>query len=261
MRYYLISFDCESTGLSVYNDQIVEFGAVTNLWDSATGVTTELPAFAEYAKPTIARMGKKAAEITGITTESLQTMAPVRTVLANFTKHLDTICENVDIPRLLLSYNGFSYDIPLVIAEIERYGGSAVAYFRQLRIQHTIDILPFGRACIDRSTLRRRANGSCSYKLGDVYAAVCKCPLVNAHGALADSRAVLEILRCPEMQTSFRTLVTDAVDNAQCQNPMVLVRTILTRISLRDGKKTTQQSKRVVDMVRDHAEKKRKRMQ
>ena len=36
MKFYLISMDCESTGLSVYADQIVELGAVIYLWDAET---------------------------------------------------------------------------------------------------------------------------------------------------------------------------------------------------------------------------------
>jgi DNA polymerase III alpha subunit (gram-positive type) len=259
MLYYLISFDCESTGLSVYKDQIVEFGAVFSLWDSSTGDTTELPAFSEYAKPTIKTMCKKAEEITGITMESLRTMSSINKVLDNFMKHVNTVCDDTDIPRLLLSYNGFSYDIPLVVAEIERYGGSSTVYFRQLRIQHTIDILPFSRTCIDTSLLRRKANGSCSYKLGDVYASVCKRTLKNAHGALADSRAVLDILQCTDIQPSFQSLVAEAPDNQQCRNPMALVRTIVSRIALKNGQ-TLLQSKRVLDMMQNHTDKKRKRV-
>ena len=257
MKYYLISFDCESTGLSAYSDQIVELGAVFRLWDSETGVSTDLQSFSEYAKPTVRTMCRKAEEITGISMASLQGKASIQTVLNNFTKHVDMVCDDVDIPRLLLSYNGFSYDIPLMVAEIERYGASSIGYFRQLRIQQAIDVLPFGRSCIDTSILRRKANGSCSYKLGDVYSAVCNNPLLNAHGSLADSKAVLDILDYPEIQTCFQSLVSESPENKQCQNPMVLVRTIVARIATKNGK---MQSRRVVDMVSAYNEKKRKRM-
>lgn len=263
MKYYLISFDCESTGLSVYNDQIVELGAAFRLLDTDTGQAIELPSFAEYAKPTVATMCKKAEEITGISMAMLSEKPPISTVLDHFMKHIDTICTQDDVPRLLLSYNGFAYDIPLVVAELERAGMSAVAYFRMLRIHNAIDVLPFGRSCIDTSILRRRANGSCSYRLGDVYAAVCKCPLLNAHGALSDSNAVLDILQCVEIQQAFQLLVTSAPDNKLCQNPMSIVRSVVSRLETKHGtlKKNTTQSKRVIDMVRDHAAKKRKRLE
>jgi DNA polymerase III epsilon subunit-like protein len=265
MKFYLLSFDCESTGLSVYADQIVEFGAVLCLWDSDTGVTTTLPTFSEYAKPTVKSMCGKAAEMTGISMATLEGKPPIQSVLDRFMQHVDTVCDDETIPRLLLSYNGFNYDIPLMVAEIERAAaGSALIYFRKLRLQSAIDVLPFGRACIDTSILRRKANGACSYKLGDVYSAVCNQSLQNAHGAIADSTAVLDILQgCDAIQTAFQTLVTcPAPDNKQCENPMVLVRTVLARIATKNGgsngKKTT--SKRVLDMVQTHVQKKRRRL-
>jgi DNA polymerase III alpha subunit (gram-positive type) len=261
MKYYVISFDVESTGLSTYSDQIVEFGAVFNLWDAEAGVSTELPQFAEHAKPTHATMSKKAEEITGISMSSLKDKQPIQKVLKNFMLHVDTVCVDPEIPRLLLSYNGFGYDIPMVVAEIERCGESAIAYFRKLRIQHAIDVLPFGRNCIDTSILSRKANGSCSYRLGDVYASVCKCPLNGAHGAISDSQAVLDILKDPEIQVCFQALVAEAPENKYCQNPMAIVRTCVGRIAAKSvvGKKKT--SKRVLDMVQTHTEKKRKRIE
>ena len=262
MKYYIISFDTESTGLSTYSDQIVEFGAVLTLWDAETGVSTMLPQFTEYAHPTHATMSRKAVELTGITMASLLGKPPIQTVLDNFLAHVDMVCDDPDVPRLLLSYNGFRYDIPLVVAELERSGASAIAYFRQLRLQHAIDVLPFGRACIDTSILTRKANGSCSYRLGDVYASVCRCPLVDAHGAISDSQAVLDILHCPEIQVCFQALVAEAPDNNHCQNPMALVRTAVARITAKKSGlgETKKTSKRVLDMVRTHTEKKRKRL-
>jgi DNA polymerase III alpha subunit (gram-positive type) len=262
MKYYVISFDVESTGLSTYGDQIVEFGAVFNLWDAETGVSTVLPQFVEHAKPTHATMSKKAEEITGISMVSLKDKQPIQKVLNNFMLHVDTVCVDSEIPRLLLSYNGFGYDIPMLVAEIERYGDSAIVYFRKLRIQNAIDVLLFGRSCIDTSILSRKANGSCSYRLGDVYASVCKCPLTGAHGAISDSQAVLDILKDSEIQVCFQTLVAEAPENNHCQNPMAIVRTCVGRIASRAaglGKKKT--SKRVLDMVQTHTEKKRKRIE
>ena len=262
MKYYVISFDVESTGLSTYSDQIVEFGAVFNLWDAETGLSTTLPEFVEYVRPTHATMSRKAEDITGISMASLKDRRSIQKVLEHFMVHTDTVCVDADIPRLLLSYNGFGYDIPMVVAEIERYGESAVAYFRKLRLQHAIDVLPFGRSCIDTSTLSRKANGTCSYRLGDVYASICRCPLTGAHGAISDSQAVLDILKDPDIQRCFQTLVADAPENNHCQNPMALVRTIVKRIEAKKvGGTKAKTSKRILDMVKTHTEKKRKRPQ
>jgi len=261
MLFYLISIDCESTGLSVYHDQIVELGAVLSLWDSVTLQWTGLPSFSRYARPTQKTMCGKASEITGITMASLQDQPTIQQVLEDFYHHLEEHCPDTNISRLLLSYNGFAYDLPLLVNEIERYGGSAITYFRTLKIQHTIDLLPFGRTCLDTSLLKRKATGSCSYKLGDVYLSVCLCPLANAHGALADSQAVLDILQCMEVQRPFQALVAQLPENGLCKNPMTLVRTILTRRALFHNKPSKGQSKRVGDMFQSHHQKKAKRNQ
>jgi DNA polymerase III alpha subunit (gram-positive type) len=259
MRFYLISFDCETTGLSVVNDQIVEFGAIIQLWDSVTAEIITQPSFAQYARPsTTTIMAKRAEEVTGITMRLLSDKPPIKAVLADFLVHIERVCSEIDVPRLLLSYNGFAYDIPLVVAEIERYGGSAVSYFRQLRLQYAIDILPFGRSCLDTTILKRKANGTCSYRLGDVYLSVCKSTLLNAHGALADSQAVLDIVHGEDVRGPFRTLVAMMSEDETCKNPMILVRAILVRqqagLKKLGDKKS---SKRVLDMFMGHTRQKK----
>jgi DNA polymerase III epsilon subunit-like protein len=257
-HYYLISIDCESTGLSVYNDQIVEFGAAIRKWNTETGEVEVLTSFSEYARPTVARMSKKAAEITGISQESLQNEPVVQEVFNHFLAHINTVCDE-QIPRLLLSYNGFRYDIPLMTHELERCKESyALTYFRKLRIDYTIDMLPVCRASLDKTTLKRKATGTCSYKLGDVYSSVCKCPLENAHGALVDSVAVLDILR-GELLETFTSLVCSAAttsDDSQCKNPMTLIRSIVTKGPNSKRKNGKMSSKRVHDMIRVYKRKK-----
>ena len=248
MKHYVISFDCETTGLSVTRDQIVEFGAVVRLWDAA-GKSEELAPFSMYCRPTVTTMSRRASEITGITMQSLENQPTIRTVLESFRAHLDVVCTDADIPRVLVSYNGFAYDIPIVVAEAERCGLSAITYFRELRIQTSVDVLLFGREVLDTTCLVRKANGKCSYRLGDVYVACCKRALLGAHGAVADSRAVLDILECADVQCRFQRLLADSSKSKCVMNPMILIRSIVER--MRKGKQTTKKqsaSKRFLDM-------------
>lgn len=249
MKYYVISFDCETTGLSVTRDQIVEFGAVVRLWDDTR--VEELAPFSMYCRPTVVTMSRRASEITGITMQSLEKQPTIRRVLESFRDHLDKVCTDADAPRVLVSYNGFAYDIPIVVAEAERCGMSAITYFRELRIQTSVDVLLFGREVLDTTCLVRKANGKCSYRLGDVYVACCKQPLLGAHGAVADSRAVLDILGCADVQCRFQNLLADSSGGGgrKCvMNPMILIRSIVAR--MRKGQDTKKQSasKRFLDM-------------
>lgn len=249
MKFYVISFDCESTGLSVLQDQIVELGAVTQLWDTVSGDIVDLPPFTRYARPTLKSMCGRAEEITGITMDMLRDKPAIRAVLDEFRVHLDTICPDAGIPRILVSYNGFAYDLPLVVAELER-SGCAKGFFRQLRIERAIDVLLFGKSCLDTTRLRRKANGACSYKLGDVYSSLCGRALDGAHGALADSRAVLKILSQDTIAGKFRELMTAPDrDDACCRNPMAVVREALDKVRHRPKRG---QSRTISDMLQRH---------
>jgi DNA polymerase III epsilon subunit-like protein len=205
---YVISFDCETTGLSKYQDQVTEFGAEIVLWDPVLHTQEVIGTFAQYVRPTSRAMTPGAAQVTGITTLMLENKPNITKVLRDFVTYLDEICKE-SYPRSLVSYNGFQYDIPLVVAELERGKiGSALPYFRQLKIGRTVDVLPLGRSALDTVCLKRRKNGSCSYRLGDVYESLCHCVLDGAHGALADCRAVLRILDCTELSKVFSSALT-----------------------------------------------------
>jgi DNA polymerase III alpha subunit (gram-positive type) len=249
MHYFLISFDCETTGLSTERDQIVEFGAAIQSWDSSTGILIDLESFTLHAKPTVAKMSKKAEEITGITMDMLESKPNIVTVLDKFLHHVQRICLDPCVPRLFVSYNGFQYDIPLMVMELERHKRSAITYFRQLKLHCAIDLLPLARSCVDSTCLKRKANGSCSYKLGDVYRSVCNKALVNAHGALVDSQAVLSLISFPCFQKALRDLLKDGtehvIDTVHCKNPMGLVRTVIGR----SDKKSSMKTRRVADMM------------
>lgn len=251
--YYLISFDCEATGLSVYRDQIVEFGAAFSQWDATSGTMVSLESFTRRCKPSICTISKKAEEITGITMEALQNEACITSILDAFCEHVERICTDPTCPRILLSYNGFAYDIPLTVAELIRHERCVVSYFRRLCLHHVVDVLHVSRTALDTAQLKRRANGTCSYKLGDVYSSVCGRPLEGAHGSLADSQAVLDIIeQDTDVQSKLSTLLSGAGEDDNtgthkqpCRNPMTFVQEVVRRVrkdreaKARGGRKRT----------------------
>lgn len=252
--YYLISFDCESTGLSCERDQIVEFGAV--IWFVDTMKTCrEIGTFCQYVKPTVATMSRGASLVTGITMVQLRDMPPIRQVLDNFATYMATICNDDTIPRILLSYNGFHYDIPLIVHELERgCSSSALSYFRSLKIERALDVLPFGRAHLDKTCLKRRVDGGCSYRLGDVYTALCHQDLAGAHGALVDSRAVLEIVASTDIIEIFLTTIGKHTDKICC-SPMDIVQACLQK-TVKKGSLTSS-----TNTIKHMLMRKRKRME
>lgn len=204
MKFYLISFDLEATGLSKFNDRIAELGATYNLVqtdDKTQSVTKNesLESFSEYANPG-KPMHPEASKITGLTDDFLSQYNGVAGVLARFVKHTNKVCSDDAIPRILISYNGLGFDIPMLIAEAERcqeedktaMGSNRL--FRLLRLDHHVDVLKLGRACLDTTQLKRKSNGRPSFKLGDVYKCIMSRELDGAHGAIADSQATTDVV-------------------------------------------------------------------
>ena len=71
----------------------------------------------------------------------------------------------------------------------------ALQFFRMGRFEFFCDTMLLTKKLVDKSLLKRTVRGTCSYKLGDVYASITARPLVGAHGAMADCRAVCEMMR------------------------------------------------------------------
>jgi DNA polymerase III epsilon subunit-like protein len=225
--WYLLSLDCEATGLSKYADQVTELGMAIYLVQEGTSFK-ELPHFCTRVCPTI-EITRGAQEVTGITMHQLLDKPKIKTALLSMQKHVNSVCSE-DYERHLVAYNGIGYDLPLLVAELQRTKENPTEYFRRLRLTSILDLMVWGKLFLDRTCLHRRKDGQCSYRLGDVFKAACHRPLEGAHGALADCCAVVEMMKAPLFQP-FRESVLEPISRGTIDlcsfmvNPMVLVRT------------------------------------
>ena len=234
---YLLSLDCEATGLSKYTDQVTELGLAIYLVRPGP-VFEELPHFCTRVCPTI-EISRGAQDVTGLTLAQLVGMPKVKNALRAMMDHVHAICTQ-DYERHLVAYNGIGYDLPLLIAELHRSRENPTDYFRRLRLSSVLDVLVWGKEHLDRTGLRRRKDGRCSYRLGDVNKAACHRTLEGAHGALADCCAVVEMLKTP----LFRPFCDTVLAPGGCcsggdfmVNPMTLVRTQMQLIGAREKTK------------------------
>ena len=238
-KFYVISFDLETTGRNVRIDTICEFGFAMYLFDFSIDAekrtlldlhVEELKPFHTYCKPSTA-MHPEACEVHGLTEAFLSDKPLPNACFDRLQEHLDQTLSDPSIPRVLLAYNGRSFDLPLVVHEAHRHRSDVIHYFRCWKITMFIDVLLFNRQFLDPSKLLRKANGRCSYKLGDVYKALFAKTLVGAHGALEDSSAVVEIVKSEHCRDMFlKVLMAGEWDNGTgedcCFNLMVEVRKI-----------------------------------
>lgn len=167
MTKTIVGFDLETTGLDTQNDHILQLGLIR--FDSET--FEELDSLSWYIKPkydfTIA---PEAQEKTGLTKEF---------ILENGVFLSDIWEQAVEFIGTddMLSYNGNHFDVPMLHYNLLRYGLS-------------FDFA--NRKFYDSYTIERKRN---SMKLADVYKRYTGLELEDAHEALADVRALVQIFK------------------------------------------------------------------
>jgi hypothetical protein len=129
-----------------------------------------------------------------------------------------------------MHYNGHSFDLPFMICEAERSGLGGENYFRSLKFTSSIDLFTASKEALDTTRLHRKANGKCSFKLGKVYEALLQKPLLNAHGGLADSHAVIEILKIAFKQFKLHIVAAVSGDYDNCKESVINVMSLVRKI-------------------------------
>ena len=135
--------------------------------------------------------------VTGLSDEFLSIYPPFTSLIPDFLTFVDEVGSRFpNHVRVLSAYNGDMFDFPLLIHQLQRYYmEGALQFFRMGRFEFFCDTMLLTKKLVDKSLLKRTVRGTCSYKLGDVYASITARPLVGAHGAMADCRAVCEMMR------------------------------------------------------------------
>jgi DNA polymerase III epsilon subunit-like protein len=179
-------------------------------------------------------MHPKSIEITGLTQEWVDGQAlTAQDVLKCWLKWMDTYCQDPTLPRGLLSYNGHLFDLCFLVMEATHWPKGAESFFRDLKLAFSLDVLVAGgqEERFDRSKLQRYANGKCILKLGSVYQSLLQKPLQNAHGGLADCKAVIELVQyCySTFESYFQDAVLGNMSSDAMKNVMILMRDILAK--------------------------------
>ena len=221
--FYVLSFDLETTGLCVHSDCVAELGMTLAKFSFDTNGKLDvetLHSYQQYCKPG-KKMGQVASDVTGLTDEFLDKFDCFNVIVTGLAEHIDRHCENVNIPRILTGYNIIRYDLPLLFNEILRYDHAqetSSKFIRKMKIAACMDMLPFCRKWADTTKLKRNKRGLPSYRLGDVFSALTSRDLEGAHGAIADAKAVEDIMRFfPEqILQQFITATTSGTETQHC---------------------------------------------
>ena len=157
----LVFFDLETTGLDLQMDRIVQFAFVRLHPDNS------VEEWAELVNPTIP-IPPEATRVHGIT----DAMVAGEPLFSSFAGRIYEYLQNCD----LAGFNVIRFDLPLLALEMERTGCKL-----DLTLHRVIDMQIIFHKCEPRD-------------LTSAYRFYCQKELADAHQALADVRATVEIL-------------------------------------------------------------------
>lgn len=157
-----IAFDLETTGVDLANDRIVEIGFI--IYDEDLNVKVERTTL---INPEM-RIPKEATEIHGITDDMVKNAPKFKDIA----KKLSLLFKNKEI----IGYNILGFDLPLLLAEFERVGEEANFSDK------IVDVYKVESNLFPRT-------------LSAIYKKYVDEELDNAHDALADTRATIEIMK------------------------------------------------------------------
>ncbi len=196
MRFILIGIDLEATGKKKIDDQITQVGLSCELIDceNENKLHIKLQQFQSLVQCD-KKISEDASNITGIKDIDLKNAKKFIDVFDDVTYYIQTTCEQYkNVDRILVAYNGKGFDIPLLVNELRRHGKNPTDYLRQWKISFFFDPFIACKHVLDTTLLEKNKRGQPNYKLTCVYTALFKKPLIDAHTALADVNAMLELI-------------------------------------------------------------------
>lgn len=193
-KYILIGFDLESTDKKVTEDEITEIGSNCRLCEVENKQVSLNEGFRQRVKCN-KLISPEASAVTGIKNEDLKNEPPLLIALKRFTQYIDESCKPYpDLERILTAYNGTNFDIPLLVHELRRNDKDPIAYFREWKISYFVDPFVICKNVLDTTLLEQNDRQQPNYKLECIYRALFKKPLIDAHSALADTDAMLDLI-------------------------------------------------------------------
>lgn len=183
----LVYVDFEATGLRPSQAHIIQVGAVCEIGERRY-------TFEELSCPTV-HVSDRICEITGLKRLDINRARGVREVLETFVAFLTSLPASSII---LVAYNGQRYDFPLFYWNCVKYGLKYEDIVQKCNIIYLGDPLLWLRTTLKTERMVRTRSGRPSYKLGDVYECMYQRRFEDAHTALADATALLEITSDPQ---------------------------------------------------------------
>lgn len=193
-NFILIGLDLESTDRKVADSEITQIGIGFVLIKEENKTPLQLKGFESFVKCK-QNICEQASLVTGIKNSDLENASCLLEVIEPLSNLIDEVCEPYGkLIRILAAYNGRKFDVPLFVYELRRNGKDPVAFFRSWKIDYFFDPFVLCKNVLDTTLLQKNDRGQPDYRLACVYQAFFKKPLKDAHSALADTEAMLDLI-------------------------------------------------------------------
>ena len=215
----VVAYDTETTGFSKTYDRVIQIAAVlvkspTFCFNDDLAISPG-QSFCSYINPgekvVLNFKNSKAAQITGISTISLENAPPFPTVWVKFRDWVHSMTAGHDgLDVVLVGHNSRTYDNHMLCSEHDRHShmlgpdvfGSIP--MSRVRFGDTLD-------AVKSLYPNRKTSPIPNNKLGTMYEYWMGKPLENAHDALADCVAVASLLSWPDLKRHLRFPAWDPV--------------------------------------------------
>lgn len=190
----LVFLDTETTGLGIYSDRIFEIASVIRY---PNGQTAE---FVTRMCPQIP-ICPEASEKTGVRTEDLKNEPPCKIGLLKWLKWLKVKGQGYRL--VLVAQNGIGFDFPILMSEMERCGIPLLNTLKKIGVHRLFDSLLWFKTFLMSHHLIKKDTGEPSFALGDIYESFFSRRFDNAHSAVADTVALMELCLCDRLPVKF----------------------------------------------------------
>ena len=187
IEYTKAYIDFEATDKIPLKSRITQIGIVLERPD---GVTHTFETLVKADQ----KICKMAQQITGITNEMLKDAPECKDALISMFEFISKYRNGH--PVVLIAHNGHGYDYKLLLAEMWRRQIRLYPTLKKCGIIRFFDSLTWARIHVKHHRLVKREDGKASFRLGDIYKSMFDKEFDNAHDAVADCRALMDICNC-----------------------------------------------------------------
>jgi DNA polymerase III alpha subunit (gram-positive type) len=211
-KYLFIVMDFEATGLNTSQDRFTQLAAacVSNTKDKCFSSYVSIPDDVHYPE--------HVQDLTGIRRVFLKTTANAKAfpiVWDEFILWLKTISYNKNDNSyqdiILIAHNGRGYDFKMLYSELNRYNIPIKECLLESNVISFLDTLELLKIDDFWNLPRGKSNRPESFNLGKLYKVLTGNKLDNAHNAIHDVQALIDILQSDSIKNKWKSIANKSL--------------------------------------------------